>query len=59
MGSHQETRLLQVIKLSTQSDTTTMLEKGVTLRHFVPPNLWKHLRIKRGSSMQHENNFKN
>ena len=51
--------MLQGVKLSTQSHTTTMLDKGIALQHFVPPNPWKHFRIKRGSSMQHENNFKN
>jgi hypothetical protein len=47
MGSHQEPRMLQGIKLSTQSDTTTMRDKGITLQHSVPPIPWKHSRIKR------------
>jgi len=43
MRSHQEPRMLQGIKLSTQSDTTTMLDKGITLRHSVPPTHGKIL----------------
>ena len=53
MRSHQEPRMLQGIKLNTQSDTTNMLDKGITLQHSVIPNPWKRSRVKRGSSMQH------
>jgi hypothetical protein len=37
--------MLQGIQLSTQSDTTTILDKGITLRHSVPPNPWQNSRI--------------
>ena len=50
--------MLNGIKLSTQSDTTAMLDTGTTLRYFFQPNPWKHIGIKRGSSMQHSNIFK-
>jgi len=53
MESHQKPRMLQGIKLSTQSDTITMLDKGITLQHSVSHNPWQHSHMKRESSMQH------
>lgn len=52
MGSHQETRMVKGIKLNTQSDTTTIVDT-------LPRSTHGNIRIKRGSSTQHSNIFKN